>query len=271
MRLAFAVAAHLEPEILVVDEVLAVGDAEFQKKCLGKMGEVARVGRTVLFVSHNMNAVKALCNNAVWLDRGIVREHGRCQKVVDRYLDDGFTAGGQVWSDFSKAPTGGGVRMMSAQLVLDGISNEGNGLTTSTSFDIEFTYELVRAIKCFNLSVTLFNQDDVYVFSSTSAGEPNWDSRPFTLGKYTSKFRINGGLLNVGTYRLSVLFVENRNSALLMINDVVGFTVEEDFTLPERQHWFGAWGGVVRPRLAWFTKKRESLISETTQSELSAH
>jgi homopolymeric O-antigen transport system ATP-binding protein len=87
VRLAFAIAAHLEPDILIVDEVLAVGDAEFQKKCLGKMDDVSRrEGRTVLFVSHNMSVIKALCPSAIWLDRGIVRRHGPAQEVIGEYL-----------------------------------------------------------------------------------------------------------------------------------------------------------------------------------------
>jgi lipopolysaccharide transport system ATP-binding protein len=87
VRLAFAVAAHLEPEILIVDEVLAVGDSEFQKKCLGKMDEVSRSeGRTVLFVSHNMSVITSLCPSAIWLDRGSIRGHGRARAIVDEYL-----------------------------------------------------------------------------------------------------------------------------------------------------------------------------------------
>lgn len=88
VRLAFAVAAHLEPEILVVDEVLAVGDSAFQKKCLGKMGNFAREGRTVLFVSHNMAAVLDLCQTAYWLDKGLIREHGQTATVIESYLRD---------------------------------------------------------------------------------------------------------------------------------------------------------------------------------------
>ena len=96
MRLAFAVAAHLEPEILVVDEVLAVGDAAFQKKCLDKMQDVAHGGRTVVFVSHNMGAIRALCDDAIWVDRGAIRKEGSAQKVVDAYLEsvrEGFEVG----------------------------------------------------------------------------------------------------------------------------------------------------------------------------------
>ncbi|MGL4649338.1 MAG: ABC transporter ATP-binding protein, partial [Caldilineaceae bacterium] len=96
MRLAFAVAAHLEPEVLVVDEVLAVGDAAFQKKCLGKMSEVAKGGRTVLFVSHNMSAVKSLCANAVLLSRGRLMDYGPSDAVVQRYLEEGIDLGGDI-------------------------------------------------------------------------------------------------------------------------------------------------------------------------------
>ncbi len=97
MRLAFAVAAHLEPEILLVDEVLAVGDAAFQKKCLGKMNDVAQGGRTVVFVSHNMGAINALCTSAIWIDKGSIREQGPAQTVVQHYLEsvrEGFIVGG---------------------------------------------------------------------------------------------------------------------------------------------------------------------------------
>ncbi|HXH25201.1 MAG TPA: ABC transporter ATP-binding protein, partial [Vicinamibacterales bacterium] len=100
MRLAFAVAAHLEPEILVVDEVLAVGDAAFQKKCLNKMQHVRLEGRTVLFVSHNMSAVSRLCGRVVWLDRGVVRDDGLPSNVIAKYLNsDGGTATAREWSD----------------------------------------------------------------------------------------------------------------------------------------------------------------------------
>jgi hypothetical protein len=96
MRLAFAVAAHLDPEILLVDEVLAVGDAAFQKKCLGKMSDVAQGGRTVVFVSHNMGAINSLCTRAIWIDKGTIREEGPAQAVVTHYLDsvrEGFVVG----------------------------------------------------------------------------------------------------------------------------------------------------------------------------------
>ena len=112
VRLAFAVAAHLEPEILLVDEVLAVGDAQFQKKCLGKMGDVAKEGRTVLFVSHNLIALRSLCPRAVWLDRGELREQGASSDVVASYLQLQATQQySQTWDDPTAAPGNETVRL----------------------------------------------------------------------------------------------------------------------------------------------------------------
>ena len=114
VRLAFAVAAHLEPEILLVDEVLAVGDAEFQKKCLGKMGDVANEGRTVLFVSHNMVAVQSLCQRALWLDAGQLKEQGRCERDRDHVPSIGSgedDINERFWTDIASAPGNETVRL----------------------------------------------------------------------------------------------------------------------------------------------------------------
>ena len=105
MRLAFAVASHLEPEILIVDEVLAVGDAAFQKKCLGKMGEVAKEGRTVIFVSHNMTAIRSLCQRAIWLHDGEIVESGETGRVILNYIQRGALATlEKSWPDIATAP-----------------------------------------------------------------------------------------------------------------------------------------------------------------------
>ena len=114
VRLAFAVAAHLEPEILFVDEVLAVGDAAFQKKCLGKMGSVSKQGRTIVFVSHNMTALQKLCTRVVWLDGGQVKDTGDPRKVIDHYLQTNSVANLEsVWGDSLTAPGNERVRLRS--------------------------------------------------------------------------------------------------------------------------------------------------------------
>src|SRR3984893_2445502 len=140
VRLAFAVAAHLDPEILLIDEVLAVGDAAFQKKCLGKMGEVAREGRTVLFVSHSMAAVQSLCHRAVWLESGILSNDGKPGVVVQSYISRSFTnLAEQLWDDFSTAPGSETVRLRSARVrPINGGSHDV--ITVNTRFLMEFEY-----------------------------------------------------------------------------------------------------------------------------------
>ena len=136
VRLAFAVAAHLEPEILLVDEVLAVGDAAFQKKCLGKMGDVVKEGRTVLFVSHNMVAVQSLCDRIIWLDYGEIVTNGPPDQVVSDYLKTAFSpVTHQVWPDIATAPGNDKVRLHRARVrPVDGSPDEP--ITINTSYNI---------------------------------------------------------------------------------------------------------------------------------------
>ncbi|MEJ7654279.1 MAG: ABC transporter ATP-binding protein [Chloroflexia bacterium] len=138
-RLAFSVAAHLEPDILVVDEVLAVGDAAFQKKCLGRMQDVAREGRTVLFVSHNMLAIQSLCQRAVWLEAGEVAADGEANTVVGAYLRQAFTGlSEQRWDDVETAPGNDYVRLHRVRVLpLEGAEAAP---TVRTPFTIEFEY-----------------------------------------------------------------------------------------------------------------------------------
>ncbi|MFT5919900.1 MAG: lipopolysaccharide transport system ATP-binding protein, partial [Granulosicoccus sp.] len=120
VRLAFAVAAHLEPEILIIDEVLAVGDSEFQKKCLGKMGDISQTGRTVLFVSHNMKAVKSLCKNALLLENGMVVDRGTSESVVNNYLSRvADNVSEKEWLDVNEAPGGDIVKLRSVKIKCD--------------------------------------------------------------------------------------------------------------------------------------------------------
>src|SRR5690349_9703542 len=118
VRLAFAVAAHLEPEILIVDEVLAVGDSEFRKKCLGKMQQVSVGGRTVLFVSHDMGTIANLCSKAVWLESGAIRAIGGTKDIISQYVTRGSTNGGEVvWPSPEGAPGNERVRLKAVRIV----------------------------------------------------------------------------------------------------------------------------------------------------------
>src|SRR5439155_8652334 len=165
MRLAFAVAAHLEPEILLVDEVLAVGDAEFQAKCLGKMGAVASEGRTVLFISHNMAAIQSLCPRVIWLERGEISEEGLTSKVVRNYLGKGSrSAAERVWNDPNSAPGNESVRLH--RVCVRPVSGSStDAITIQTPFVLEVEYWNLEPGTRLNLSLHLQNQRGITVFN----------------------------------------------------------------------------------------------------------
>ncbi len=252
VRLAFAVAAHMEPEILLVDEVLAVGDAGFQKKCLGKMGNVAREGRTVLFVSHNMTAVQSLCDIVIWLDKGRVVGLGESGLVVSQYLKSAAVySAEQEWPDLQSAPGNESVRLHRvrvrpmSKLQLDQI-------TVSTAFAIETSYWNLKEEARLNLSLVLYNQEGVCVFASNSVDEPKWHGRPFPEGLFQSICHVPGNLLNDGVYRVVVMIVSDTTRVIYRHEDAVMFEIYDDAN--RRGDWYGKQIGVVRPQLEWSTE-----------------
>jgi lipopolysaccharide transport system ATP-binding protein len=255
MRLAFAVAAHLEPEILLVDEVLAVGDAQFQKKCLGKMGEVAREGRTVLFVSHNMMAVQSLCPRAIWFEDGRILQDGESGQVVADYLQHSFSAlAEQVWEDIATAPGNDKVRLRSARVRLDGGSTM-NRITVHSTIDLEFEYWNLVPDTCLNLSLLLHNQEGVTVLNTGPTSEPVWHGRPFPAGLFRSVCRIPGNFLNDTPYRVTLYVIKDQSSAVFVQENILMFEVCD--TTETRSGWYGKWPGVVRPNFDWTTEMVE--------------
>lgn len=248
VRLAFAVAAHLEPEILIVDEVLAVGDAQFQRKCLGKMGEVARHARTVLFVSHNMAAVENLCNRVIWIDEGLIRMAGETAPVVEEYLR--ATARDLVersWPDQASAPGNDKLRLCSAMVRPAGQTSPGPlDVETPIAIDVE----LVNLTPESHLSLTLQVQNDqgVTLFSSNSAHGRVEDSQPLPGGRIRFTCHIPGHLLNYGLYRIVLLGIMNQHIMIYRADDFLCFDVKESPNL--HGEWFNC-AGVVRPDLDW--------------------
>jgi lipopolysaccharide transport system ATP-binding protein len=253
MRLGFAVAAFLEPAVLLVDEVLAVGDAAFQKKCLGKMGDVAKEGRTILFVSHNMTAVQSLCGRAVWLDGGRVVQQGDAGIIVTEYLQTAAESClEQVWPDRDTAPGNESVKVHSARVVgLDGAPIET--LDTRTSFALEFAYWNLKAGARLNLSVSLYNHEGNCVFTTATVNEPRWHGKEFPAGLYRSVCQVPGGFLNDGSYRAKLLVVHDLTHLLYHHEDIVVFEVHD--STEGRGKWYGQWPGVVRPELEWATEQ----------------
>jgi lipopolysaccharide transport system ATP-binding protein len=251
MRLAFAVAAHLEPEVLLVDEVLAVGDVQFQKKCLGKIDSVAREGRTVLFVSHNMPSIKSLCQRAVLLDHGRITRMGSARDVVDLYLTRSNVGGAEtVWEDPATGPGNHKARLRAVR-VLRGGEHPDAQVDTSSPIVLEVEYHVLEPGPVLNVSASLYTPEDVHVLASPSLTDSAWCQRPHPIGVYRSRCTIPGGLLNAGRYTVSALLVENGQHIIAQVDRAVTLDVADSAEL--RGSFFGHWGGVVRPNLAWNT------------------
>jgi len=252
LRLAFAVAAHLEPENLFVDEVLAVGDAAFQKKCLGKMSEVANEGRTILFVSHNLVAVQSLCQRAIWINEGQIVEDGASHQVVSSYLKTtASTLTHREWDDISSAPGVNQIFLHKASVHPEE-GTPADQITVSTPFVLEFEFWNRRPKSALTLSIIVFNEQGIIVFSSGTNNEGNWHGRIFPPGLFQSRCHIPGYLLNSGTYRVRLLFLENEGTRLFSYDDILTFDILD--TIEGRSSWFGEWGGVIRPNLQWKTE-----------------
>jgi lipopolysaccharide transport system ATP-binding protein len=250
VRLAFAVAAHLEPEILLVDEVLAVGDAAFQRKCLGKMNEVSQLGRTVLFVSHNLPAMMRLCPRALVLERGKLVMDAPSEEAVSHYLRS-VTSGGRrrEWSGDSAPGGGSAVRLRAVGVVTDGGSPEAV-LKVNQQITIEIEYE-ARESTSFRCAVVLWFQG-----ACAFAGvEPSEAARP-APGLYRTQVTIPPNLLVEGQYAVSVSMFSSRGakSHLVQEDDTVLFDVADPMDgSSNRGDYTGRMAGVVMPRLDWRT------------------
>lgn len=207
VRLGFAVAAFLEPEILVVDEVLAVGDAEFQKKAIGKMKDVSQGdGRTVLFVSHNMASVKALCNHGLLLENGQIKYMGSIKDTVDYYIGEGGSSENQYFDDLATAPGNDVVRIKSFE-ILPGKPQANIDIESGIKFRLQFMCYKKDAMLDANLLVR--TMDDIIVFqvggNMGKVGEK--DSK---VGMYSVDFEIPPYTLNAGRYKAEIFFGENQ-------------------------------------------------------------
>lgn len=240
VRLAFAVAAHLEPDILIVDEVLAVGDAEFQKKCLAKMKDVStRKGRTILFVSHNMQAVNLLCSKALWLQKGRVADSGDTKLIVNRYLSTlQRRQWKQVWEDPEQAPGNEHIKVLSVELIPQ---------LTDPQAPIDIRTPLTVRFRFYNAGHDINLVTGLVLF--TLSGECIFDvcCEPalYNEGIIEGVCEIPGNFLNNGSYYFSLSFVKDTTRELFYFEECLSFEVED---YRENTHWFGKWWGYVRPR-----------------------
>jgi lipopolysaccharide transport system ATP-binding protein len=259
VRLAFGVAAHLETDILFVDEVLSVGDAEFQKKCLSKMQGVGDAGRTVILVSHNMTAIQRLCQKVFWIDHGEIVASGHPKEVVGEYLHTASTTPvcDKEWLDPDSAPGNEKVRLRSARVrPLEG--DPADPITVHTPFMMEFEYWNLKPQSRLNLSLLVYTEDGVLTFNTGPVTEPVWNGKPFPAGLFRSVCYLPGDLLNDGLHRVTLLVVENQAHILYSHEDLLTFEVHEDAAM--REGWYGDWPGAMRPLLRWTTE----LVSPVT-------
>jgi lipopolysaccharide transport system ATP-binding protein len=250
VRLAFAVAAHLEPEILIIDEVLAVGDASFQKKCLGKMGEVARGGRTVLFVSHNMQALQSLCGRAVYLEDGRVVSVGTAQAVVAEYLSKISSATGEKRWPLESAPGNEYCRLTALRVV-----NEAgaNGAVFPTRKDLCIDFEFVADQQHQGLSVgfDLTNSDGTTVLRSyqNDSQAENWPR--VRQGANHWRCVIPAGLLNSGVYFVCPRISIHNVSWIVHIDATVEFELMLDHGVSPFWNSLTSRPGFVAPIFPW--------------------
>ena len=252
VRLGFSVAAHLEPEILVIDEVLAVGDAEFQKRCLGKMQEVSYSGRTVLFVSHNLIAVQALCTKAVLLKAGQNVLEGTPQQVVGEYLR---VQGGELTKlsyEMAEAPGNDEAKLLGAEVIS---MSDGDTIFTRDPVKLKFRYYKVNPNPV-HVAVTFHLMDEMgtLVFVGTSINE-NVDDK-MGAGYFTAECIIPKDLMLEGTYTINrLLLVQNMGTILYEHKDALSFEIVHK---PQYAFgWMGGKEGTVSPRLSWDIEVQE--------------
>lgn len=242
VRLAFAVAAHLEPEILVVDEVLAVGDADFQKRCLGKMESVAHQGRTVLFVSHNMTAVQDLCTTAIWIDKGQILQTGAAHSVIAHYLNRATNSKlVQRWDDPLVAPGNETVRLLYADITTEP-GYQIDYITVETPIILTFRILNKRPDLPLYFNFQIYNKEGICIFNSAS------EQKQFPYGTVDGKCIVPGNLLNNNIYTVTFM-AHFTGTPGVGVRDVLAFEVHDSGRLDT--NYYGEWIGITRPKLVW--------------------
>jgi lipopolysaccharide transport system ATP-binding protein len=254
-RLAFAVAAHLEPEILIVDEVLAVGDAAFQKKCLNKMQDVGQEGRTVLFVSHSMPAITRLCERTILLESGQVLDDGPSHQVVSSYLNSGLgTTAAREWPDLVKAPGDDVVRLRAVRIRTKD-NKVSDALDIRQPVGLEMEYQVLQPDYTFMVYFRVLNEEGIELFITIDT-DPTWRQRSRPAGHYVSTAWIPGNLLAEGTFFVgAAIRTVNPTIRRFHAYDAVAFQlIDSNEGDSARGDHTGGLRGVIRPYLEWQTQ-----------------
>lgn len=239
VRLSFAVAAHLDADILLVDEALAVGDAEFQAKCIGKMKDISsKEGKTVIFVSHNMQAVRTLCRRAIYLDKGTIIDDGPPEKVIANYLKKGSVQYlSQQYDRPEAAPGNQFIRIKKAEIVP--LRSDNNIIDTSTPLQFHFEFWQFTAP-----SDELMTGIHVYDFSGTCLFDLRSPAHRFSRQHICCTGTIPGGFLNPGSYYISIDFIRNNNERMYFFEACLSFDVQKN---KNEDSSFSQWAGLLQP------------------------
>ena len=257
VRLAFAFAAHLEPEVLLIDEVLAVGDAEFQRRCLGRMEDMSQSGRTVIFVSHQMQAISQLCDRAIQLEKGEIVNDGPAADVVARYLQAvGGSGSSRSWPDAETAPGDGAIKLRSVRVVdEDGTLVDAVDVRQPVGIEIGFTVRNTKLPVYPKIKVSDRQGNVAFNAMDTSS---RWLDAP-APGDYVATAWIPGNYLNEGLTTVEVGIVSLAGAKLhprAGMRDAVSFHVQDPGEGDSARGQFtGQWQGVVRPLLEWTTEE----------------
>lgn len=252
VRLAFAVAAHLDPEILIVDEVLAVGDAQFQKKCMGKMKERDE-GKTILFVSHNLNAVRALCNKVLLLQNGEVAGFGETVEMIGKYMEGVEEKGymSREWPDANYAPQNS-ICALSKVSLCDASGKTLQEVFTNTLLNIQISFNVKVSGSAVGITLIFYDSQGNCVFSSINNNDDKWYGRPMPIGKYVTTCQIPKNYFNDGWFSIAINIFGKNFSEPTMVNDVLRFHIQDSAEI--RGDYHGEYGGCVRPCLEWRTQ-----------------
>jgi lipopolysaccharide transport system ATP-binding protein len=255
VRLAFSVMAHLDPDILIVDEVLAVGDAEFQRKCLNRMGKVGKSGKTVLFVSHNMAAVTRLCDRGLLVRDGQIVLDSSAADVVHQYVTSGGDETAERrWPDIETAPGDDKVRLRSVRVANASLAPQ-SVVNARESFGMRITYDVLEEGQVLSPYITLVSETGLDLFSTVDS-DVSADKVARKPGRYQSMVWVPGNLLAEGTYYVRVVMRSVKSQYRPFTErDIVVFTVVDETGGDFGTGWWeGRPGGAIRPQLDWSTE-----------------
>jgi len=248
VRLAFAVAAHLDSEILIADEVLAVGDAEFQKKCLGKMKDVTTEGRTVLFVSHSMPAVRSFCTDAIMLKNGMISMNGKAEDVITKYMSPGNEGDENCKVYTPELTIHNKVKFYSFSVNKPGETSGGSSIPIDSPMELTADLEVIELPPNTRYDITLFFKDDEGQILFV-VGSGVHDEDIIKRGRQSIICHIPANLFNSGIFYIDLMIVENRRSALFRENDIVRFVmIDSQLNLGR---WMARAPGPLKPFFKW--------------------